>query len=910
MSWLRVLASRVRGLSTKRQLELGDELRAHLEMATEENVRRGMPPEEARYAAHRAFGGVEQTKEAYRERRGLPAIESVFQDVRYGLRTLRKSPGFTIVAILALALGIGVNTTLFTAYDAVALKPLPVGGTDTVMRIKRWFVSGSRGDDQYAFSYPEYIFYRERGSLFTSMVAASWPVRVFAALPNAAESNRFGEPEKATAQLVSANYFSALSVPALAGRTFLPEDDQRPTVVISYPFWQRKFNADTQALGKTVRLNDVALTIVGVAPADFIGTGLPPQIPDFWTPLAMQEQLMPGQAWLNRAGAYQLQILGRVRPGIGQKQAEAEMAVMAHQFGQAHIERDKTVTVTLQRATYFANTEDPQFQAAVAGIMMVVGLVLLVACANLANMLLARSTLRAKEISVRLALGASRGRLIRQMLTESMLLALMGGFVGLLFSVWAGKLLWLAIAPLLQLAYWSDTPLAIPSGPDARVFGYTILLSLITGVIFGLSPALRSSKRDLTTALKEETGRRLTRSRLRGFLVGSQVAISMLLLIVSGLFMRGMLRSQATDPGFDTRNTFIVSCDLGTDEAKAHALQREIVEHLQSLRQVRGVTLTERPPFTGTWTPRVVPEGHAGASDGAVARSLANHVSPAYFATLGIAILQGRNFTRQEGETGAPVAIISSSVASLLWPGENPLGRRVKMDMKFTGRFDGEFEIVGVAKDVRSANLSRIDPSFIYLPTTAAAFYAMMVRIQGSRGDAIAAMRGAIAAVDSKLLPGLSMMSLEENPVRVQKLMIQTTTTFAAVLAGLALALAAVGIYGVMSYLVTQRTGEIGIRMALGANARNVLGSVVVSGLKPAFAGAVLGLAGAAAFSAVLHATLVFPGSMDLLFGVSMLDPLTFIGLLVFVACIAAAACAVPARRATKVDPMVALRYE
>ena len=918
MSWLRVLACRVRGLSTQRLLEsqLHEELRAHLEMATEENIRKGMPPEEARYAARRAFGGVQQTKEAYRERRGLPTIESVFQDVRYGFRVLCKSPGFTIVAILALALGIGVNTTLFTAYDAVALKPLPVGGADTVVRLQRWFQSGSRGGDQYAFSYPEYVFYREHNSVFVSLVASSWPLAVFAALPDTdgAKTARFHEPERATAQLVSANYFSSLSVPALAGRTFPPEDDdapgRHPVAVISYPFWQRKFNAGPQTLGKTVKLNDVAFTIVGIAPADFVGTGVPPQTPDFWAPLAMQAQLMPGKDWLNLASAYQIQLLGRMRPGIGQKQAQAEMAVMARQFGQAHPERDKTVAVTLQRATYFGNTEDPQFQATVAGLMVVVGLVLLVACANLANMLFARSTLRAKEISVRLALGASRGRLIRQMLTESILLSLMGGVAGLLFSLWAGKLLWLAIAPLLQLIFWSDAPLAIPTGPDMPIFGYTILLSLVSGVLFGLYPALQNSKRDLTTALKDGGSRSLTRFRLRGVLVGGQVAVSMLLLIVAGLFMRGMLRSQTADPGFDTRNTFIVSCDLGPDEAKAHALQRHIVEHLQNLRQIRGVTLAERPPFTGTWTPRVMPEDHDGSSDGAVARSLANHVSPAYFHTVGVPILHGRNFTRQEAETGAPVAIISSSGARLLWPGKNPLGKRVKMDRRFTGKFDAEFEIVGVAQDVRSANLSRIDPSFIYVPTNSTAFYAVMVHIQGSRGDALAAMRAAIEAVDRQLLPGLSMTSLEEDPVRVQKLMIQTTTTFAGLLASLALALAAVGIYGVMSYLVTQRTSEIGIRMALGANAKDVLASVVLSGLKPAFVGAVLGLAGAAAFSAVLHATLVLPGSVDLLFGVSMLDPLTFIGLSVFVAFVAAAACAVPARRATEVDPMVALRYE
>lgn len=374
--------------------------------------------------------------------------------------------------------------------------------------------------------------------------------------------------------------------------------------------------------------------------------------------------------------------------------------------------------------------------------------------------------------------------------------------------------------------------------------------------------------------------------------------------------MRGMLRSQAADPGFDTRNAFLVSCDLGPDEAKAHALQNQILERLENLREIRGVTLAERPPFTGTWTPRVMPAGDGGAADGAVARSLANHISPTYFATVGIPILRGRAFTRHEGETGANVAIISDSGARLLWPGRNPLGKRVKMDMKFTGKFDGEFEIIGVVKDVRSANLSRVDPSMIYLPTSAAAFNAMLVRIQGSREDALAAMRTAIETVDRKLLPGLEIINLEESPVRAQKLMIQTTTTFAAVLAAVALALTAVGIYGVMSYRVTQRTSEIGIRMALGANARSVLATVVLSGLKPVFVGAILGLAGSAALSAVLHATLVYPGSTDLLFGASMLDPLTFIGLSVFVACVAAAASAVPARRAAKVDPMVALRFE
>jgi predicted permease len=912
------LLFRLRALVHRQSAErdLDEELQFHFERQVKKYLQRGLDRPEAVRRARLTFGGMEQLKEECRDARGVALLDTLLKDVRYGLRTLRKSPGFTIVAVLTLALGIGVNTTLFTAYDAIALKPLPVGGPDSVMRLERWFASGSLGNGQYAFSYPEYAFYRDHNAVFSSLVAASWPLRVFAALPNTGDpkSHRFRDPEKASAQLVSANYFSALGVPVLAGRSFLPEEDQppgrHPVVVLSFPFWQRKFGSDIQVLGKIIKVNDTAFTVVGIAPPDFIGTGVPPQVPDFWAPLAMQEQVIPGQAWLNLAGAYQIQLLGRLRSGTDRRLAQAEAGVLASQFARVHPERDRTIDITLQRATFFGNTEDIQFQATVAGFMVVVGMVLLIACANLANMLLARSTLRRKEIGIRLALGASRARLIRQMLTESVLLSLMGGSAGLLLSIWASKLLWLVINPLLEGIFWSDAVLAIPTGPDVRVFGYTVLLSLLSGVIFGLSPALQCSKPDLTTALKEESNHRLSRSRLRGFLMGGQVAVSMLFLICAGLLVRGLLRSQSADPGFDTRSALMVWCDLGPGEATAHALQRQIVERLENLREIRGVTVAERFPFMGTWTPPIMPESSTGSSNGVVSRTLANHVSPSYFDTLGIPILRGRTFTRQEGETGARVGIISESGARRLWPGEDPLGRRAKLDTKFTGKFEAEFEVIGVAKDVRSANLSRVDPSFVYLPVTPAQSNGILVRTQGNRRDAIASVRTAIEAVDKGLLPGFSMTSLEEDPVRMQKLIMRTTTTFAAVLACLALALASVGIYGVMSYLVTQRTGEIGIRMALGANTRDVLASVVLSGLRPVFIGAVLGLVGAAGLSAILHATLVFPGSVDLLFGVSMFDPLTFIGLTVFVACVAALASAIPARRATSVDPVVALRYE
>jgi predicted permease len=897
--------------------ELDEEIRDYIERETHDNVVRGMSPANARHAAMRKFGRpVLNVKEDTRAVWGWIGLERLWQDLRYALRMLRKNPGFTVVAVLTLALGIGVNTTLFTAYNAVALKPLPVSEGASLVRVERWFTSGSQGEGQYAFSYPEYVYYNQHNTVFSALMAASWPVRVLAALPRIAkgESSAFGEAERATAQLVSTDYFADLGVRPIAGRTFLPEEDgppgAHPVIVLSYPFWRRAFNSDPQIVGRTLQVNNDAFTVVGVTPPDFGGTGIPPQIPDFWAPLSMQTQLIPGQDWLNLPGSYQVQLLGRLRSGTEHRPAQAQIELLTQQFGQNYAAHDKTIAITLQRATLFPNTDDIRFKQLVALFMAVVGMVLLIAGANLANMLLARAMIRHKEISVRIALGAGRGRLIRQLLTESLLLSTLGGSAGLLFSMWGSKLLWLAIAPLLEGVFWSDAPFVIPLGPDVRVFGYTTLLSLVTGVIFGLWPALQFSKPDLTTALKEETGGKLGRSRLRGFLMGGQVAVSMLLLICSGLFVRGLLRAQAADPGFDTRNAFMVFCDLGPDASKAHAIQSQIVDRLENLPETKGVALVKQFPMTGTWTPPVLPERSSESDNGVPSRTLANQVSPSYFDTLGVPILHGRTFTRQEAQTAAQVAIVSESGARRLWPGQNPLGKRFQLDMHFTGKFGAALEVIGVARDVRTANLTRVDPSYVYLPTDSKDFYNILVRTQKNRKDAFASVRSALESVDKNLLRDFSMVSLEEGPVRVQRLMIQTTATFATLLACLALALAAVGIYGVMSYLVSQRTSEIGLRMALGASVGDVLFSIVGRGLRSVLVGAVLGLLGAVGLSTILHATLVFPGSMDLLYGLNMLDPATFIGLPVFVMLVTAVASAVPARRATTVDPMVALRYE
>ena len=922
-----LLQLRLRLLSLARrrrfEREMDEEMRFHLEMQTEQNLASGMAMEEARYAARRQFGNQTWLKEVSREMWSLNSIETLSQDLRYGARMLWKNPGFTALAALTIALGIGVNTTLFTAFNAVALKELPVKNPDSMVRVRRWFESGSQGNGQYFFSYPEYLHFRDHNHVFSGLVAVSWPIRV-AAWPSAAgAAERLArEFEIVNGQLVSENYFSDLGVNTAVGRAFLREEQTtpgaHPVIVLSYPFWRHRFNSDPQVLGKVMKLNDTAFTIIGVASEDFIGAGAPPQTPDFWAPLAMQALLDPGQNWLNAPQDHRVQLLGRLKPGTGISSAQAEVVILARQFAQDNPARDKTVAMTLERATFFGQTNDPRFQALVALLMAVVGMVLLIACANLANMLLARGAGRQKEFGVRLALGASRPRLVRQLLTESILLAVLGGAAGLLLSIWGSKLLWAAIEQAVDGFFGNQFTLAIHLSPDLRVLGYTLLLSLVTGIIFGLSPALQFSKSDGATALKEEGsafGQRVRRSRLRSFLVGGQVAISMLLLICAGLLVRGFLKSQTVNPGFETRSVFMVNLPSWQD-ANPAALQRRVVERLETLPELKAVASVDRFPLAGTWTPPIAVEETHTAPDSLPTRTLANYVSPSYFELLGVPLTRGRNFTRPEGEAGAPVAIISESLARRCWPGEDPLGKRVKLDLDFRGKW-AKFEVIGVAKDVRTANLSRVDPAFVYLPTGAVRIEngqtllnSLLIRTQDDPKRALAAVRRSVEALNKNLLPGLRLMNLEEGPLRIQRLLASVYALFAFLLAALALALAAIGVYGVMANLVSQRVKEIGIRLALGATRGDILRLVIWQGMRPVIVGEALGLVGAAGVSSVLHSILVFPGSSDLLFGVSMLDPATFVGLSCFLGGVALMAIYFPARRAMKVDPMVALRCE
>jgi macrolide transport system ATP-binding/permease protein len=558
--------------SRRADAELEREIAAHVVLLEEEYERRGMLKAEARAAARRRLGGVEQVKQSHRDQRSIPWLEQTRQDMRHAGRTFARNPGFTLVAVVTLAAGIGVNTTLFTAYDAVALKPLPVADASRVVRLERWFVHGWLGDIQYAFSWPEFVYCREHQSVFSNLVASSSPVKVPAILPGDTEET---QPAALQGQLVSGNYFRSFEVNAMLGRTFGPDEDRvagaNPVMVLSYAYWQRAFHGDPGVLGAMVKLNGRPFSVIGIAPQEFTGTELLPQVPDFWAPASMQAQLVPGQDWLGRPADYRFQILGRLKPDIGLGQAQTETAALVRQFSRTYFTREPTSAVTLQHTAFFGNTEDPRFQAGVAALMLIVAMVLFVACANVANMLLARGATRQREISLRLALGASRARVMRQLITESVLLSLAGGVAGLALSILAGRLLTIAVAQMLSAQLGSDFAFSLNLSPDAHVLMYALALSLIAGVVFGLSPALQFSKPELARSLRDEStsfGHRMRRSHLRSLLIGGQVAVSMLLLSCSGLLVRALMKSQDAEPGFDTRKIFLLLGDYGDTGAK------------------------------------------------------------------------------------------------------------------------------------------------------------------------------------------------------------------------------------------------------------------------------------------------------------------------------------------------------
>lgn len=815
---------------------------------------------------------------------------TLLQDLRYGLRTLSKSPSFAVVVILSLALGIGANTTIFTLGNALLFRPLPVQDPEQLVAV---FTSYAGGERYGPTSLPDYEDFRDRSDVFSGLSAYTWsPVGL-----------KTGDrTEVVVGQAVTWNYFSVLGVRPFMGRGFLPDEDRtpdtHPVVILSHRMWTNRLGADPNILGKTVRINDYPFTVVGIAPRNFHGSASI-LAADVWVPIMMAKRAL---AWVQLLGPGRrrdpfLTVMGRLKPGVDIEQAQAAMQALAASLEREYPYYNRGKTVTIVKADQNRLVEGSTDDAATgfALLMCVVLVVLVIACLNVANILLARGTGKRKEIAMRIALGASRGRIIRQLLTESILLSLVAGAAGLLLSVWTFDL----IAAWIRST--NTFPLEVDLSVDRQVLGFAVLLSLATAAISGLAPALTASRTDLLSVLRGQSlsltrSRRLARTQY-GFVV-AQVALSLILLISTGLFLRSLHRTLSVDPGFDSEGRLVVPISLyygQYDETEGRRFYQQLADRVRSLPGVREAALAAYLPLGDihghhdVWI-----EGYDPAPDESLLVKR-NMVGPGYFATLGVPIVKGRAIDERDIEGAKPVAVVNEAMARRYWPGRDPIGRTVRVG-------NTVHEVIGIARDGKYGSLREKAISYLCLPMAQHEFTKQAYLIVSS------------VAYPQSLFGPLQEELKHLNP-NLPPPKIVTLTEFVKDAAGrdegplgivgisglLGLVLATVGIYGVMSYSVSQRTQEIGIRMALGAAPDEVLKQVLHSGLRVTLLGVGIGLVGAIGAARLWSAYL---------FGIAPLDPLTFVAVSVIVSLVALVACYVPARRATKVDPLVALRYE
>lgn len=884
MKWLRIVLTRLRGLLRPDAVrhDIDEEMRFHLDMETQANIAHGMTPEEAHLRALRSFGNIGRIKELAHDVRGGGVLETLLQDVRFGLRMLWKNPGFTLVAVLTLALGIGANTAIFSVVNAVLLRPLPYHKAD---ELEMFYFTDAQGEEEWFLSPAAYQDLKSQNSVFTGIAAwgnSTWPANL----------TGDAEPERLQGFQVSANFFQVLGVSAAQGRTFLPEEEQpghNRVVVISHELWQRRFGGDPELIGRSLLLNGAAYDVAGVMPADFrfiLKT-------DVWTPLTLASAVAEDE----RNGANLHQVVRR-KPGVPSEQARAEIEhILRPHFSnqnsdrRAHLKPLQTVLTVGERQMLLI-------------LFAAVGFVLLIACVNVANLLLTRASVRRRELVIRGALGAGRWRIVRQLLVENTMLAVFGGACALLLANWCISFL---VGGLPESVAAKNSHVAMLK-LDAWALGYACGLSLLTIIVFGLAPALQTSKLNLNKALKE-SGRSEAQGRgqkrFRSLLVVTEIALAMVLLVGAGLMIKSFWRLSNADRGFEAAGVLTAKIDPSSDEYRephrVAAYYRQVLERVSAIPGVRHAGIINSWDYG--W--RVAVEGDPPIPEEQRPLASRHPVSADYFGAMGIPLRSGRFFTDRDVSGAPPVAIIDETLARRHFPNESPIGKH----LRFPDALREIVGIVGATRAWRPYSFGR-DEAFprVYLPYQQFSCnqqencWSLSLMVRAPSGDPISlipAIRRELAAID------------KDQPIHSFKLLEQSVSDLSAdrrfsvlllaAFATLATLLAAVGIYGVMAYTVTQRTHEIGIRIALGARGGDVLKMVVGQGMILALAGVGIGLVAALAVTRLMA---------SLLYGVSATDPVTFIGIAVMLTVVALLACFIPARRATKVDPLIALRCE
>ncbi len=868
----------------KWEQDASDELRFHIEQQTGANIAAGMAPEEARREAALQFGAVEGVKEDCREQRRGFWLETIAADARYAFRMMRKNPGFAAIAILTLALGIGANTAIFSVVYAVLLKPLPYADPSQLVLVTE--AKPQEGVELTGTSYPNFEDWRAQNNVFSELAADQ--------AHDLTVTGR-GEPFVVNTTVVTPEIFALLEAQPLLGRTFVPGDGKRgaaPVVILSENIWRSRFGADPKIVGSSVSLDKRSFTILGIMRSGFRAPTLS-RNQDIWIPL-VDDPLFG--TWMARRGGHWARVIGRLKPGVSMAQAEADMEAIAGRLGKDFPEENAGWTIRVQP---LQKAMVGDVKPALLVLLGAVALVLLIACANIANLLLARATSRAKEMSVRIALGAGRGRIVRQLLTESAALGLLGGAAGILVAYWGVQ----SLRSFLPAEMAQMKAIRV----DGWVLAFALFLSVAASLVFGLAPALFAAGSDLQKTLREGAGRggaSGSRQKARSILAAAEIAVAMVLLVGAGLLVRSFISLTAVSPGFRTERLMKAEVSLPQFEystpAQWNAFANDLLARIQAEPGMRDSAIAIPLPLAdGNVNLGFEIEGVAAAPSTNTRAADYVAASPEYFRVMGVPLLRGREFSRADVASTPRVAIISEAMARTYFPNEDPIGRRIIFGFPPDG--DAPREIVGIVGDVRDVGLRQEPAAMMYVPYAQAPFWGAVVvtRSSLSLSSFADAVRRDANAID-KDLPVTDIAAMPDV-VNASVAQPRFQTVLLGLFGALALILAAVGIYGVISFSVAQRTHEMGIRMSLGAQPAQVLRLVMGQGARMALVGIALGAAAALGLTRLMR---------SLLFGVSAADPLTFAAVAILLVAVALAACYVPARRAMRVDPMTALRHE